>query len=160
MDLDQRLRDTEYIKLHSWGKVLTYLKKQFDDWATNRLCDGGYKTFKMVYMPVLMNIKVEGTNNNDLARTARVTKQAMSKVAKELQELGYIKTKTDQKDKRSTIFMLTDKGKKLVIEARLAVQDLTNEYRTLLGQKEFDNMVLMLEKIIEYTDKKLSHADE
>jgi len=160
MNLDQKLKDTEYIKIHSWGKILTYLKRQFDEWATERLCNEGYKTFKMVYMPVLMNIKVEGTNNNDLAKNARVTKQAMSKVAKELQELGYIKTKTDPKDKRSTIFTLTEKGKKLVIEARLAVEGLTNEYRELLGKEEFDNMVLMLEKIIVYTDQKLSPADE
>lgn len=160
MNLDQKIKDTDYIKIHSWGKILTYLKRQFDEWATNRLCNEGYKTFKMVYMPVLMNIKLEGTNNNDLAKLARVTKQAMSKVAKELQELGYIKTKTDPKDKRSTIFMLTDKGKKLVIEARLAVEGLTNEYRELLGQKEFDNLVVMLEKIIAYTDNKLKPSDE
>jgi len=160
MNLDQRLRDTDHLKIHSWGKILSYLKRQFEEWATNRLSANGYKNFKMAYMPVLMNIKLEGTNNNDLAKNARVSKQAMSKVAKELQEHGYIKTKTDPKDKRSTIFLLTDKGKKLVIEARLAVESLMNEYRVAFGQKEYDNTVSMLEKIIEYTDKKLSEAKD
>jgi DNA-binding MarR family transcriptional regulator len=160
MTLDQKLKDTQYIKAHSWGKILTYLKRQFDEWACSRLNANGYKNFKMAYMPVLMNIQLEGTNNNDLARTARVSKQAMSKVAKELQELGYIKTKTDLKDKRSTIFLLTDKGKKLVIDARLAVEALMNEYRAAFGQKEYDNTLTMLEKIIAYTDKKLSAEDE
>ena len=156
MSLDQKLKDTEFIKTNSWGKILTYLKRQFDQWATLKLNQGGYRQFKIAYMPVLMNIKAEGTNNNDLAKSARVTKQAMSKVAKELVEYGYIKTKTDPSDKRSTIFMLTDKGKKLVIEARLSVKDLMDEYRTMLGHEEYDRTLQVLLKIIEYTDEKLT----
>lgn len=156
MSLDQKLKDTEFIKANSWGKILTYLKRQFDQWATLKLNQGGYRHFKMAYMPVLMNIKAEGTNNNELAKSARVTKQAMSKVAKELVEYGYIKTKTDPTDKRSTIFTLTDKGKKLVIEARLSVKDLMDEYRTMLGHEEYDRTLQVLLKIIEYTDEKLT----
>ncbi len=155
MSLDQKLKDTEFIKVNSWGKILTHLKRQFDQWATLKLNQGGYKHFKMAHMPVLMNIKAEGTNNNDLAKSARVTKQAMSKVAKELVEYGYIKTKTDLSDKRSTIFMLTDKGKKLVIEARLCVKDLMDEYRTIIGSEEYDRTLQTLLRIIDYTDDKL-----
>src|SRR5690349_23805618 len=112
MSWDKKLKDTEYIKTHSWGKIVTYLKRQFDQWATQKLSEQGYNDFKMAYMPVLMNIKPEGTNNNELAKLARVSKQAMSKVARELQDLGYIKTKSDANDKRITIFMLTERGKK------------------------------------------------
>lgn len=155
MSLDQKLKDTEYIKTNSWGKILTYLKRQFDQWATLKLNENGYKHFKMAYMPVLMNIKAEGTNNNELAKSARVTKQAMSKVAKELIDNGYIKTKTDPSDKRSTIFLLTDKGKKLVIEARVCVKELMDEYRALVGGDDFDRTLQVLLKIIDYTDDKL-----
>jgi DNA-binding MarR family transcriptional regulator len=155
MSLDQKLKDTEYIKAHSWGKIVTFMKRQFDQWATEKLAEHGYHAFKMAYMPVLMNIKSEGTNNNELAKLARVTKQAMSKVARELIESGYIKTKTDPSDKRSTIFMLTDKGKKLVIEARLCVKDLMDEYRQLIGAEEYDRILQALIRILEYTDQKL-----
>lgn len=155
MSLDQQLRDTECLKNQSWGKILSYLKRQFDQWAAERLSQHGYKSFKIAYMPVLMNIKLEGTNNNELARNARVTKQAMSKVAKELNELGYIKSKVDPNDKRSMIFMLTDRGKKLVLEARLAVKDLMDEYREVFGHEEYDRTLQMLLKIIDYTDQKL-----
>jgi DNA-binding MarR family transcriptional regulator len=155
MSLDQKLKDTEFIKTNSWGKILTYLKRQFDQWATQKLTENGYKHFKIAYMPVLMNIKAEGTNNNELAKYARVTKQAMSKVAKELVDYGYIKTKTDPSDKRSTIFMLTDKGKKLVIEARCSVKDLMDEYRTVIGAEDFDRTLQVLLKIIDFTDEKL-----
>jgi DNA-binding MarR family transcriptional regulator len=160
MSLDEKLRDTEYIKMHSWGKIITYLKRQFDQWAAQKLASHGYKNFKMAYMPLLMNIQAEGTNNNELARNARVTKQAMSKVAKELHELGYIRTKTDPTDKRSTIFMLTDKGKKLVIEARIGVKELMDEYRSVIGKEEYDNTIQVLLKIVEYTDQKLIREED
>lgn len=155
MSLDQKLRDTAFIKSNSWGKIVTLTKRQFDQWATMKLAENGYTEFKTAYMPVLMNIGIEGTNNNELAKLARVTKQAMSKVSRELIDHGYIKTKTDSNDKRSTIFMLTDKGKKLVIEARLCVKDLMDEYRNLLGAEEYDRTLQTLLRILEYTDQKL-----
>src|SRR5450432_870164 len=115
--IDKKLIETEHIQKGNWVKLISVLKHQSHEWATARLCKEGYSDFKMVYMPVFMNIPPEGINNNDLAVHARVTKQAMSKVAKELQKLGYIKSKTDPRDKRSTIFMLTDRGKKMVVQA-------------------------------------------
>jgi DNA-binding MarR family transcriptional regulator len=153
MNLDQTLRDTEYIKSQNWGKLLAMSKRQFDEWATRKLAEEGYADFKMVYMPVLMNIKEEGTNNNDLAQYAKVTKQAMSKVVKELTELGYIQSRNSKEDKRNTIFSLTTRGKKLVIEARLCVKELMDHYRSVFGQKEFDGMLKLMQKVIEYTDQ-------
>jgi len=153
--LDKKLLDTEYIRNKNWVKLIAILKHQFSEWATARLIRDGYDDFKMVYMPVLMNITPVGTNNNELANHCRVTKQAMSKVAKELQKRGYIKSKTDAKDKRSTIFMLTDRGKKLVIESRACVKDLTTEYQALVGADEFDRTTELLKKIIAHNDRTL-----
>jgi DNA-binding MarR family transcriptional regulator len=154
--LDQQLADTAYIKDQNWAKILAISKRQFDEWATRRLCAHGYEDFKMVYMPVLMNIKPEGnTNNNELAAYAKVTKQAMSKVAKELQHMGYIKGKASAQDKRITIFSLTERGKKLVVEARLAVKELMDIYRTEFGEAEFNQSLRLMQRIILFNDEKL-----
>ena len=153
--LDKKLIETEYIRHQNWVRLVAIMKHQFTEWATARLIRDGYEDFKMVYMPVLMNVSTEGTNNNELANHCRVTKQAMSKVAKELQKRGYIKSKTDPADKRSTIFMLTDRGKKLVIESRSCVKDLTTEYRSLVGAEEFDRATEVLNKIIAHNDRTL-----
>ncbi len=155
MNLDKQLAETEYIKNQNWGKILAVSKRQFDEWATRKLSSHGYEDFKMVYMPVLMNIHREGTNNNDLACHARVSKQAMSKVAKELQQMGYIKAKASTDDKRSTIFSLTDRGKKLVIQARLAVKELMDIYRKEFGKEEFDSAIGLLFRIMDFTENKI-----
>jgi DNA-binding MarR family transcriptional regulator len=152
-ELDTILRETEPIKVRSWGKVLSYLRRQFEAWATEELSSHGYSDFSMAHMPLIMNIRPEGTNNNELAAIAKISKQAMSKVVKDLLKKGYIETKTDAADKRSIIILLTDKGKRFVIKARYCVQDLTVEYQNLLGKKEYEHMIDNLMKIMEYNEK-------
>lgn len=156
MALDQRFQDRDYILSCGWGKILNHLRKQFDVWAIDRLANKGYKGFKMTYMPVIMNIDLNGTSNNDLALRAKVTKQAMSKVIKELQNSGYISSKTDPSDKRSTIFKLTTKGQSLITCARESVGELMDEYRELIGKKNYDGVLSHLVTIIGYMDKKIN----
>jgi DNA-binding MarR family transcriptional regulator len=152
--LDEKLTQTEFIKLHSWGKIVTYLKRQFDHWTTAQLMAHGYKNFKIAFMPVLMNISANGINNNELAKRARVSKQAMSKVLKELSKNGYVKMKTDPSDKRSSVVMLTDKGKTFVIDARLCVKGLMDDYRKEFGKDKFDQHLEFMLKIIEFNDER------
>lgn len=156
LTLDEQLIQTEYIKLQSWGKVVTYLKRQFDHWTSAQLMAHGYTNFRVSYMPVLMNISVNGINNNELAKRARVSKQAMSKVLRELSDNGYVKTKVDPSDKRSSIVLLTDKGKKFVIDARLCVKGLMDDYRKEFGKEKFDKNLEFLLKLIEFNDQRSS----
>jgi len=107
-------------------------------------------------MPVIMNIDLNGTNNNDLAKRSKVSKQAMSKVVKELQQSGYISSKTDTNDKRSVIFTLTKKGKDFIMCARACVNEIMSEYRKEFGKKNYDDLLYKLVSIIEYNDKRLN----
>ena len=154
-ELDKQLLETYEQKQKSWGKLISHLKRQFDTWATAELENHGYSDFKMGYMPLLMNIHPEGITNNELAKKAKVTKQAMSKVVKELVEAGYIRTETHGQDKRSSIIYLTTKGKKLVLSARSKVFDLEKEYEAFVGKKKFEELKEWLTKIIDYHDDQL-----
>ncbi len=150
--MDTYLVNSENRRLRSWGKILFQLKRQFDNWAIHELNSFGYNDFKMGHMPFIMNINPEGITNNELAKIARVTKQAMSKVVKELNEFGYINVKVDLNDKRSAIIFLTDKGKKFVVVARQKVFELEERYEKLLGKKEFELLKDMLLRIAAYND--------
>jgi len=156
MALDRRFQDQDYILSHGWGKILSHLRKQFDSWALDLFAQKGYKGFKMAYMPVIMNIDKEGTRNNDLASCSKMTKQAMSKIVKELQKKGYVSAKTDPIDKRGVIFTLTKRGNDFLMGARTRVSGLMEEYRQEMGKKNFDDIMNKLITIIEYNDKKLN----
>jgi DNA-binding MarR family transcriptional regulator len=156
MNLDKQMSEVSLLPSQNWAKLISLSKKQFDEWTINRLASCGYTNFKIAYMPVLVNIKIEGIGNKELAIRVRVTKQAMSKVLKELLDLGYITSKVSKEDKRNSIISLTDKGKKLVILCRQSIIELMEEYRTVFGRNEFDSVLSMLHKIMEYNDQKSS----
>jgi DNA-binding MarR family transcriptional regulator len=156
MALDRKLQDPEYVRMYGYAKIISVLKKQLDKWALAELKNNGFKDFKIAYMPVIMNIDLHGTRNFDLAMCAKMTKQAMSKLVKELQKKGYVLAKADANDKRGVVFMLTARGKDFVNSARKCFSSLMNEYRKEFGKKEFDDLTFKLINIIEYNDKKLN----
>ena len=153
-ELDKQLLYLHNEKQKSWGKIISQLKRHFDHWAMTELAEHGYDDFKIGYMPLLMNIHPEGITNNELAKKARVTKQAMSKVVKELEEAGYIRTEIHGKDKRSSNIHLTTKGKRLVLSARSRISTIETEYESVIGKKKFDELKALLSKIIDYHDEK------
>lgn len=67
---------------------------------------------------------------------------------------GYITSKIDRNDKRKVIFQLTAKGKKFTSSARSVVSDLTNDYRKVIGERTFDDMLTNMVKLAEYQQKR------
>lgn len=93
------------------GKLINTWKRFFDDWAYEQLNFHGYDYFKMGYMPFIMNISVNGSTNNDVAKKAKVTKQAMSKVVKELLEHELIKIEKHETDARVSLIFYSKRYK-------------------------------------------------
>ena len=153
-EIDRQLHEFQQPKYISVGKLISYLKRHFDAWAIAELTRHGYTDFKLAYMPLVMNIHPEGITNNELAKKAMVTKQAMSKVVNELAEAGYITTETDGSDRRSSIIYLTSRGKKLVLKTRTRLQELEKEYEQVLGKNELVQTKEMLQKLIDYHQSK------
>jgi DNA-binding MarR family transcriptional regulator len=142
--LEKELDKLSINKEYNFGRVLSHLKKHFDEWSLANLSRAGYPNMKMGYMAFLMNIGSEGITNNDLAKKIRVTKQAMSKTSKELQQLNLIELSPNPADARSSLITLTTYGLKMVINCRQKMNELTGKYIEVVGQKKYretlDNM--------------------
>lgn len=135
-------------KEYNFARVLSHLKKHFDEWCMGNLSREGYPDMKVGYMAFLMNIGSEGITNNDLAKKIRVTKQAMSKTSKELQRLDLIELTPNPQDARSSLITLTTYGMKMVIHARQKVNKLTEKYIEAMGSKKYFETLDNLNKII------------
>lgn len=152
-EIDLALIEMSKDSAKSWGRVSYQAKRAFDDWALKALAKQGYPDFKMAYMPLLMNIGIDGNTNKEIAEKSRVTKQAMSKVVKELQELGLIDVYPNKNDKRCVNIFLSAKGKKMVYTAKVHVRELTTQYKKFIGKENYDIMIDGLSKIIEYHNR-------
>lgn len=132
------------------GRLLNMWKRYFDDWANEALFAHGYSYFKMAYMPFIMNISPTGSTNNEIAEKAKVSKQAMSKVVKELLEFGLIKVEKHSVDARVSHILLTAKGKHLVTDTKKYVLGLASDYEQLIGKKNYAIMIDSMHKIVSH----------
>lgn len=136
------------------GKLVNVWKRFFDDWAHQEFVRQGYPYFKMSYMPFIMNISSKGSTNNEIAQKAKVTKQAMSKVVKELTSIGLIRIEKHPEDARASLIFLSEAGEKFVNQSKVCVFGLQEEYQAILGEEAMHQLLLSLQKIVNYHEIK------
>lgn len=149
-NLDKELKKTQAFSEHSWGKAISKLKKHFDAWVAEQLLSHNIADFKHAYMPLIMNIDVDGVTNTDLAKRAGITKQGMSQVVQELEEKKYIKIQANPDDKRSSIIHLTNKGKEFILTCRARQKELHADLQKRLGKKNFEAILDGMFEVVDY----------
>ena len=152
-NLDKELQKSQAFSMNSWGKAINKLKKHFDTWVSEQLLLHNIDDFKLAYMPLIMNIDVDGVTNTDLAKRAGITKQGMSQVVQELEEKKYIKIKANPDDKRSSIIHLTDKGKEFILTCRERQKELHADLQKRLGKKKFEIVLETMFDVVAYHEE-------
>src|SRR6267154_5966919 len=69
----------------------------------------GYADLRSTHTTLLSNIDLAGSTVTVAADRAGITKQAMGRLATELEDAGYIRVQNDPKDARARILQLTPK---------------------------------------------------
>jgi DNA-binding MarR family transcriptional regulator len=139
-------------------RLLSIVKKDLDHQLTSKLQNLGYVDFKMGDMVLLSNISPGGTINNVLAKRAKITKQAMSKVVKNLTANGFISAQKSESDKRAAIISLTDSGKKLMIDASAMVKEIEQSYTEILGSQDMDVLTDILFRLANQIHPEAIHS--
>ncbi len=148
--IDQELVAMQDYRQRSWPRLIKRLRRHIDDHAIAELKKRGFHDFKLAYLPFLFNIDLNGITNTELSKRACVTKQAMSKIVSELSVLGYITNEKHSEDARSSILQLTLKGKKFVVQGKKVMCEISDKYAVIIGKKNYDFMIDMLIKILDY----------
>lgn len=103
----------------------------------------GHPQLKMSYAQVLTLIGPEGGRIQQMARIHEVSKQAVSAVASELEQLGYIQRALDPRDARQVLLQLTDAGWQLLTDSVAAVDVLEQEIGLHLHSDSLEEMVFV-----------------
>ncbi len=93
----------------------------------------GHGGLKMSHAQVLPLIGPEGARVNELARIQRVSRQAISSTARDLEQLGYLQREADPRDRRGVVFRLTAGGTRLIEASVSALDGLAETFRDILG---------------------------
>jgi DNA-binding MarR family transcriptional regulator len=117
--------------------LMMALLPRVSDYINQRLMlltmDRGHPELKPHFGQVLMFITPDGGRIQPIADINNVSKQAISAIATELEELGYIYRRVDSRDARQVVLFYTESGRHLIADSVAAIDDLEQEFTALLS---------------------------
>ena len=134
-------------------KLIYKLKRSLDEWKEARLCCGVQLDFNKAQLPLFMSIGTEGISNNKLAAELNISKQAASKVIKELEELNLVRNEKCSTDARSVMLYLTDEGVGLYKHLKNQVEILEEDYKKVVGAKNYEIALSVIQKLVDYHEQ-------
>ena len=94
----------------------------------------GYADLRSTHTTLLSNIDLAGSTVTVAADRAGITKQAMGRLASELEAAGYIRVQGDPNDARARILQFTRTGKQLMLDSLEVMEELEHRYAGSLGR--------------------------
>jgi DNA-binding MarR family transcriptional regulator len=124
--------------------VMAGLLPRLADYILQRLMEltraKGHPGLKLCFGQVLTLIGPAGGRIQQIAATQDVSKQAISAIATELEELGYLQRHTDTLDARQIVLQFTARGETLIADSVTSVGELEQEFAAIIGQAALKRM--------------------
>ena len=131
-------------------KLVYLLKRSIDDWSMNKLCRMNHLDFNSAHLPFFMSIGTTGITNNALAAKMSVSKQAASKIVKELEVTNMVRSEKSPDDARASVLYLTPEGEKFYQHLKGQVEALENEYKKVVGVKNYETAIDVMLKLVQF----------
>lgn len=93
----------------------------------------GYAGLRSTHTTLLSNLPLAGGTVSQAAERAGISKQAMGRLAVELESAGYLRVMADPSDARVRKLELTKTGRKLMLDSLDVMADLERRYAELIG---------------------------
>ncbi|MBD2857844.1 MarR family transcriptional regulator [Spongiibacter sp. KMU-158] len=123
------------------------LNRHFHRRLTEILAQQGYLNLQLSYAQVLVLIDNDGTPMQQMAEYNGVSLQAISRIAGELKQRGYIERRTSTDDRRSKRLFFTKEGQALIVASVSAMNTLEDELRRIIGKAAFTRWEKQLLKL-------------
>jgi len=108
------------------------------------LHEDGFTDLNAAHLPLLRWPGPEDRRPSELAREARMSRQAISYLLGEMERLGYLTRREDPEDRRSTRVHLTERGQAVVRSIRRTVRRIEAEWEQELGAARFAQLRRLL----------------
>ncbi|CAA0118727.1 Transcriptional regulator SlyA [Halioglobus japonicus] len=123
---------------------LSRLLREFSRDFERRIWQGvharGHTDIRPSHSAVLANLGMGAVRVTELAERAQVTQQAMGKMLKELERMGYVARDIDDGDKRAKEIRLTERGMALAADSLEVVEQVRSYYESRIGAAELDEL--------------------
>jgi DNA-binding MarR family transcriptional regulator len=107
---------------------------------------------RSTHTALLSNLDEQGTMLSTIARRAGMSKQAMGRLADELESLAYIKSSAHPDDRRSRMISFTAAGWELMRASFESLTDIERRYAKRMGRAQLESLRHSLELFIVASD--------
>lgn len=142
-ELTQKMKDRNIIRLSK----LFYMN--LAERVEAKVAEHGFPEMKVHYFGFLANLQPGGTTSRDLANRLKVTKQAISKMTQEIEQLGFIEFFPHETDGRCSLIRLTKKGVSMLQAGLLVSEEIKADLETKIGKASMDHLVSTLKILVE-----------
>ena len=130
------------------ARLLKEFARDFETRVHALLNDRGHPDIRPSHSTVFANLGTGAVRVTELAERAQVTQQAMGKMLKELERMGYIERAIDGSDKRAREIRLTDRGVSLVRDSLQALQEVQAYYEQKVGSETLEALEQQLRGVV------------
>ncbi|WP_279245218.1 MarR family winged helix-turn-helix transcriptional regulator [Candidatus Litorirhabdus singularis] len=109
----------------------------------------GHADVRPCHSAVFSNLGLGAVRVTELAERAQITQQAMGKILKELERLGYVARDIDGNDRRAKKIRLTERGREMVRDSMNVVLEVRKEYALKAGEDQLEALESQLARCVD-----------
>jgi DNA-binding MarR family transcriptional regulator len=134
------------------GVLFYRARRLLDEEILRELAAAGYDDVRSAHGAVFSYMPKTGTRLTALARRARITKQSMGELVRDLESLGYVERVRDPADGRAQIIRYTAKGRRADAIGVRAIGELERRWARDVGGSQMAGLRSTLEAIVRRPD--------
>jgi DNA-binding MarR family transcriptional regulator len=132
---------------HSLSVLISILNRTIDDTVMAGLDAAGFPDLRRSHGLVFEMLDWSGSRITDMAKRARITKQAMGELVTDLEQMGYVERVPDPHDGRAKLVKRTERGQAAVTAAVSALTEMEERWAEFLGEPRFAGLRESLEAL-------------
>jgi DNA-binding MarR family transcriptional regulator len=139
---------------HNLARLVRTVERHITNQISRELQLHGYHSVSARHLQVFEHLDTEGVSIIQLAQRAGISKQAMSKMVKEVAHEGFVHVVTDDRDNRVQLVNVTEKGAGLIVDIRRETVRRCDELLTqkIVTREELDQANITFSKLLNHFD--------
>jgi len=129
----EKLSELQHSRKHGIGRLLLLARRDFAKRLAWRMREQGDPRLSASRSAILPYIDLEGTRSTEVARRMGISKQAVAKAVKELEEDGLLARAPDAADGRAFLITFTEEGVEFLLRIHANILAIEGEYQQIAG---------------------------
>src|SRR5579863_1155659 len=131
------------------ARLIYILHRFFNEWAEKKWEEDGWGEIRPEHLRLISIVGTDRVNNNELAKRARVSKQAMSKMVNDLERRGFIDVRPDQHDSRAKMISVSKEGVDFLGYLCSSAKQFEQILTSIMDRKKTEKLIDILSELTE-----------